>query len=158
MEYQRLYRSRKDKVFGGVAGGLGEFFTIDPVMVRILFAVLAILGGGGVLIYILLWMFVPYKDDINFSANPKSEPAPQPMQEPKEPEVYNNDFDKKDNCHHHSKGSIFGAIVLITLGVLFLASNFTCINFNKLWPIILIVIGILLLFGNCKKKKSPANN
>ena len=64
MEYQKLYRSNTNKAIAGVAGGLGEFFIIDPVIIRIIFVILALMGGGGVLIYVLLWIFVPYKMDI----------------------------------------------------------------------------------------------
>ncbi len=46
----RLYRSRTDKVIGGVAGGLADYINIDPVVVRILFVFLAIFGGSGVLV------------------------------------------------------------------------------------------------------------
>jgi phage shock protein C len=42
-EIKRLYRSRKDKVIAGVCGGIGEYFSIDPVWVRIIFVLLTIL-------------------------------------------------------------------------------------------------------------------
>jgi phage shock protein C len=54
--YKRLYRSRKNKVIAGVCGGIGEYFKIDPVIVRIL-AVL-ILGFGWVA-YLILAIIIP---------------------------------------------------------------------------------------------------
>jgi len=56
---KKLYRSRKDKMIGGVAGGLGEYFDIDSTLVRIIFVVSLFLGGTGVLAYIILWIVIP---------------------------------------------------------------------------------------------------
>jgi phage shock protein C len=53
---ERLYRSRKDKMVAGVAGGLAEYFDIDPVIVRIVFIAAALLTGTGFIVYALLWM------------------------------------------------------------------------------------------------------
>jgi phage shock protein PspC (stress-responsive transcriptional regulator) len=56
---QRLTRSTSDRVIGGVAGGLGRYFGVDPVMFRIGFVISLFLGGLGVIAYGLLWLFVP---------------------------------------------------------------------------------------------------
>lgn len=55
---KRLYRSRDEKWLAGVCGGLAEYFEIDPVVVRAIFAVLLVLGPGA-LIYLALWIVVP---------------------------------------------------------------------------------------------------
>ena len=55
----RLTRATDDKVVGGVAGGLGRYFGIDPIVFRIAFVVLALAGGSGVLLYLLAWVLVP---------------------------------------------------------------------------------------------------
>ena len=156
MEYQKLYRSRTNKVFAGVAGGLGDFFAIDPVIIRIIFTVLALMGGGGVLIYILLWIFVPYKEE--FSYNSSSQQNTQSSSQAPEPDMKDNDFNKpQDNNEYNkvSRRSLFGGIILITLGILFLIDRLIPqINFGELWPVILIVIGILILAGSVKKKNN----
>ena len=59
METKKLYRSRNDRMIAGVAGGLAEYFGIDPTVVRLAFVVLALLGGPGLIIYILMWILVP---------------------------------------------------------------------------------------------------
>lgn len=59
MGYRRLYRSRNDRFVAGVAGGLADYFNLDPLLVRIGFAVLALIGGGGILLYLIMWAFVP---------------------------------------------------------------------------------------------------
>jgi phage shock protein PspC (stress-responsive transcriptional regulator) len=56
---RRLTRSSSDKVLGGLAGGLGRYFDIDPIIFRIGFVVLALAGGAGVLAYIAGWVLVP---------------------------------------------------------------------------------------------------
>ena len=43
----------------GVAGGLGEYFRVDPVIFRVLFAVLSFFGGVGLLLYLLCWLLIP---------------------------------------------------------------------------------------------------
>ncbi|MCD6346994.1 MAG: PspC domain-containing protein [Bacteroidales bacterium] len=56
---RRLYRDADSKVIGGVCGGIGEYFGIDPVIVRVLFAVFFLLWGTGLLVYLLLWIAIP---------------------------------------------------------------------------------------------------
>ena len=57
--YRKLYRSTKDKALGGVCGGLAEYFNIDPTLVRLGFVALAIWGGSGALLYLIMWIVVP---------------------------------------------------------------------------------------------------
>jgi phage shock protein C len=59
---RKLYRSRKNKVLGGVCGGLGEYFDIDPSLIRLLWVFVVLMGGSGVLIYIILWVILPEED------------------------------------------------------------------------------------------------
>jgi phage shock protein C len=67
---RRLYRSRTQRMIGGVCGGLGEYFDIDPTIVRLLFVVTALAGGPGLLAYIIMLIVVP------------SEPEPAPASGP----------------------------------------------------------------------------
>ena len=55
----RLRLSATDRKIAGVCGGLGEFFDLDPVLFRVAFVVLAVVGGLGVLLYLVLWLVVP---------------------------------------------------------------------------------------------------
>src|SRR6478672_5535778 len=59
----RLYRSRSQKMIAGVCGGLGEYFDVDPVLIRLLFVVTAFISGIGILAYIVLWILVPLEGD-----------------------------------------------------------------------------------------------
>jgi phage shock protein PspC (stress-responsive transcriptional regulator) len=58
----KLYRSATNRKIAGVCGGLGEYFNIDPLIFRILFVVL-LLSGVGLLAYLIMWIFVPKKQD-----------------------------------------------------------------------------------------------
>jgi phage shock protein PspC (stress-responsive transcriptional regulator) len=53
---QTLYLDPDDKMVGGVCSGLGHYFDIDTTLVRVAFVVLAMLGGGGLLGYVILWL------------------------------------------------------------------------------------------------------
>ena len=59
METKKLYRSRNDKMLAGVCGGLGDFLGLDPTLVRLMFVLLAILGGHGVILYLIMGIIVP---------------------------------------------------------------------------------------------------
>ncbi len=56
---KRLIRSTTDRKFAGVCGGIGEYFGIDPTMVRIGWVVFCLLGGSGVLAYTLCALIIP---------------------------------------------------------------------------------------------------
>ena len=60
-QYKKLYRSRENRMLGGVCGGLGEYFDIDPTLVRVLFVFGAFLGipGALLLIYLVMLILVP---------------------------------------------------------------------------------------------------
>ena len=53
---RQLRRSSTDRVAAGVAGGLGEYFGLDPVLFRVLFAVTSFFGGAGIVAYLLAWL------------------------------------------------------------------------------------------------------
>jgi phage shock protein C len=59
MEVKRLFRSNKNRAIGGVCGGLGDYFAIDPVILRILFVLGFIIFGIGVIVYLILWIMMP---------------------------------------------------------------------------------------------------
>jgi phage shock protein PspC (stress-responsive transcriptional regulator) len=59
---RRFLRSRRDRFLGGVCGGLGDYFAVDPVLFRIGSVVLGVVGGFSLVAYPLLWFFVPRDD------------------------------------------------------------------------------------------------
>src|SRR5574343_167076 len=56
---RRLYRNENDKILGGVCSGIASYFGIDPIIVRILFVVITLALGTGLLAYIIMWVAVP---------------------------------------------------------------------------------------------------
>jgi phage shock protein PspC (stress-responsive transcriptional regulator) len=146
----RLYRSNRDKVIGGVCGGLGDYLNIDPVIVRILFVLLAIFGGSGVLVYIILWIVIPeeiYTFGTEQAAaspeNPGNDPKPAGM--PAEGKSNNN--------------TMIAGILLIAFGLLILIDRLIpAYNLWDFWPLALVAVGILLikpeLFKTSKKIES----
>ncbi|MCL9684565.1 PspC domain-containing protein [Legionella maioricensis] len=57
--YKRLFRSRYNRRIAGVCGGLGEYFNIDPVWIRIFFVALFLAGGAAFIAYVILWLMMP---------------------------------------------------------------------------------------------------
>jgi phage shock protein PspC (stress-responsive transcriptional regulator) len=162
MEARKFYRSRTDKVFAGVCGGLAEYFNIDTILVRLLFIVFVIAAGGGVLAYIILWIITPEKpiDFTQFQNPPTVDPTVENKQssyeEPKKPQEPVPDDPFRYHRHRHrERGNLIGGLVLITLGALFLADEFIPhVRFGDLWPLILVAIGIGLLINNFTGKKN----
>lgn len=59
METKRLFRSTTDRQIAGVCGGLAEYFSIDPTLVRLAFVVATLLGGPGLIVYIVMAVVIP---------------------------------------------------------------------------------------------------
>ena len=138
--YQRgLYRSSNQAVIGGVAAGIAEHLKTDPTLIRIIFVIIALFGGGGLLIYVILWIALPTHQTKHFEI-------------PKEPIMGENakkmdptDPDFKMPATQNNGGLIAG-LIMISIGLIFLADRFLPrINFGDLWPIILLVVGIVLI-------------
>lgn len=58
---KRVYRSGADRRIGGVCGGLGEFFDKDPTFFRLLFVLITLLWGFGLILYLIMWLIIPVK-------------------------------------------------------------------------------------------------
>lgn len=161
----RLYRSTTSRVFGGVAGGIAEYFDVDPIIIRMLFAVIAFAGGGGVLVYIILWIAIPprpiFPPNFHMGGDPTSPPPPPgsfeaaaDQSQPYQGEPMNTSFNDREKSN---SGGLIGGLVLITLGAIFLADKLIPrINFGDIWPLILVVVGAVLIatnFSDQKKKQ-----
>ncbi len=60
MPQKRLYRSRQDRMIAGICGGLGEYFNVDPTLIRLATAFLFLWTGGSVLlVYFIAWFIIP---------------------------------------------------------------------------------------------------
>lgn len=61
---ERLTRSKSDRILGGVCGGLGDYFDIDPTLIRLGFVAALLFGGSGPIIYLIAWLIIPSEGDI----------------------------------------------------------------------------------------------
>ncbi|MCX6150019.1 MAG: PspC domain-containing protein [Ignavibacteriales bacterium] len=135
---KKLYRSRTDKMLGGVCGGLGEYFEFDPVLIRVMFVAATFLSGIGVIAYFLLWVIVPfeYTSPIITPETPVSDPNAAPHL----------------NTKQNNNKSVIAGLILIVIGGLFLADNFLpFFHFWDFWPMIFVAIGIGLLLKAPRK-------
>ena len=55
---KKFYRSRADRKIAGVCGGLGEYFDVDPTLIRALFVASILAGGAGLILYVVLWVML----------------------------------------------------------------------------------------------------
>jgi phage shock protein C len=56
---KKLYRRRSDRMVAGVCGGIADYFNLDVTLIRVLFVVLAVMGGAGLVVYLAMWILVP---------------------------------------------------------------------------------------------------
>jgi len=136
----KLYRSETDRVLGGVAGGLGEYFNIDPIILRVIFVLLGLNGGG--LVYLILWLIIPPKSRLQ-------EPSKQTLKSNADEikmkaQALATDF--RSETTKRSSQVWLGAATII-LGVVLLLGNFNFFRFfniRRFWPLTLIALGIAL--------------
>lgn len=135
-----LFRSEKERVIAGVAGGLAAYFEVDPNLVRFLFILVTLLGGSGFFIYIILWILLPAESS---AASSQEETVKKNIDEIKGMAQHMaNEVRppaKKKSSHE------WFAFILIALGVLFLLQNYGMLwwfSMAKLWPVILVLLGV----------------
>ncbi|NOY88792.1 MAG: PspC domain-containing protein [FCB group bacterium] len=130
---KRLYRSSTNKIIGGVCGGLGEYFEIDPVLIRILTVLLFLASGFGLLAYIIAWIIIP-KEELTISSEEKMPPAKEINYSP---------------WHKYLPG-----IILIAIGlILLIREHWFWFDWGDFWPAVIIVLGLFLIFHRKNKKE-----
>jgi len=143
---KKLYRSVTDKIIGGVCGGIAEYFSIDPVIIRLAFVLAVIFGGGGVLAYIILWIIIPQKPYIFTPFNQENKTQANLVDNEGENKTSNdlqsNVFYKNPN----NNKTVFAGVLLVVLGMIILISNFVPgFYFRDYWPVILIILGLAII-------------
>ena len=56
---KRLYRNGNDRKIAGVCSGIAAYFNIDPTIVRLVWVALALMAGGGIILYLVAWFLIP---------------------------------------------------------------------------------------------------
>jgi phage shock protein C len=142
---KQLYRSSKNKVIGGVAGGLAEYFDVDPVIIRVIFVVSVFAWGLSLFVYIALWIFVPYNnddEDFRFTNPDLSSISDIP-----------EDFITSAPTNQTNR-KILGGTLLIILGIIILLDQLLP-NFDLafIWPVVLIGLGGYIIYKASNKSK-----
>lgn len=137
---RQLFRSETNRVIGGVAGGIGEYTDIDPTIIRLTFALLSIFGGSGLILYLVLWIIVPTESSVTRSSDPIRENIDEIKGRTK-------NFVASMKVEDRGKNRHLGSIILIFLGLILILKNFGFydVDLGKLWPLLFILLGVLLL-------------
>jgi len=138
---KRLFRSESDRIIAGVAGGLGEFFEVDSTLIRLLFVFLVVAGGSGILLYILLWIFIPTESVVAEYSEAKIK---------KNAEEISKKAKELTGGMRAENTRRWIGVILLFFGVMLLLQRFGIFGFNifRLWPLVLIVIGLAVLLRN----------
>ena len=136
----RLYRSQVDRMLTGVAGGMAEYLRVDPVIVRMLWVVAVFLSSGvGLLVYVALAIVTPTAPKLDAVEAPDDASAqPADGSQPAAPARY--------VAATNGAALVVGS-ALIIIGAAALMSQFGWFDAWRLWPLILIAIGGLLIFN-----------
>ena len=145
---KKLTRSRDKKVIAGIAGGLGEYLDIDPIIIRIIIVLITIFHGVGLLIYIIMWIVIPeepYKNIFQTSSeNINGEFSAEESE---------NDINKL-KINHSSNGRTIVGVILIGVGSIFLLERFLPIfDFELVFSAGLIILGLALVFNFFNKSE-----
>lgn len=134
---KKLYRSKTNRVIAGVAGGLGEYFSIDPVIFRVLFVALAFAGGSGLLLYIIGMLVIPEASGATTSQS----------------DVV---IDKEGKVQNTAQGwlqdrrNLIGLLIVV-VGFIALVNQVAPLHWFRwdfFWPIVIIIVGAYLIMKN----------
>jgi phage shock protein C len=118
---KRLYRSRVNRTIAGVCGGLGEYFAVDPVFIRIAAVLLIFADGIGLLGYLIAWLVIP-KRPLETAAETQS-------------------------VDYASWNKYIPGAVLIIVGLIVIAhQHYWWWHLERFWPLLFIAFGLLLIF------------
>ena len=145
---QQLYRSRDNRMIAGVASGMAQYFNLDISVVRLIWILAVLLGGSGVIAYLIAWVVIP--EEPGAAAQPAATPgtaAPEASGTGGESAEIPIVPSSSDAPQARNNGQL-GGLILIGLGVFFLIKEFIPVDiFHYLWPLILVALGIYLLVG-----------
>lgn len=149
---RRLYRSRRDSVLGGVAGGVADYLDVDPSIVRIIWAILALVTGGLFLVlYIVMWIVVPEGPSAATVARAAAEPGGEPAPADASAPAWGG-YEERLRRGGSGGALIFG-LVLIGAGIWFLIDQYIpSFDRDLIWPIALVALGAALLFVSLRRR------
>lgn len=158
---KRLTKSSTNRVMSGILGGVGEYFNIDPVIVRILFVIFAIATGGwgGVVLYLIGMFIIPERDSKWKSDETESISNTFDAEWTDGSKSTTNQWTSSSTGRSGSGGLIIG-ILFIMIGAVFLLNNLLDYNIihyvmkfrEYFWGTILVAIGLLMILLGGKKR------
>ena len=150
-----LQRSQKHKIIGGVCGGIGEYFDIDPVFIRLLFIVVSIVYGMGIIAYIVLWIIVP-SAPIGSAYSTTEETNYTNADNPSDISQNNDaESDTSKNGKNTDKIRFIIGLILLFIGVLILINELVpYIDSAYIWSAAFIIVGGYLVILSLIRKKN----
>lgn len=149
---ERLYRSERNKMIGGVCGGLAEYLQTDISLIRII-AVLTLFAGPGFFAYLIMWAVIPVNPAQQAGyAGRYSTPGEERIHT-EEPRAWEEEPAERQTPEEKARKSKIAGLILIILGVVFLLDRWFPVwfDFDKLWPLFLIAFGIIFVWRGMKK-------
>jgi len=149
---KKLTRSRDKKVIAGIAGGLGEYLDIDPIIIRIIIVLITIFHGVGLLIYIIMWIVIPEEPYSSiFQENKTEEPGDLGQTINEETNKFAEEVKKQSTS---SNGRTIFGVILIGIGLIFFLERFLPIfDFELIFSSGLIILGLALVFNFFNKSE-----
>jgi phage shock protein C len=139
---KRLYRSSVNKMLGGICAGLGEYFDIDPTVVRILAVIsLFVSGGVAVIAYVVCWVIIPKAEEIGPDGKVVATPVGSPG----------------DNSLSPWATYIPGLVLIFFGTILLVREHWFWFSWGELWPIVLIAVGLVVIFAGRKSAREQAH-
>jgi phage shock protein C len=150
---KRIYRSKTNRVIGGVCGGMGDYFGIDPVLIRLLWVGSILLAGAGILFYLIAWVVIP-EEKVHKTDSTGSTPFTDYDSQ--------SHFDANGSTSYAAgtsgkavdskKGSLVIAILFLFIGLFLLLNRFFAIFSWKIFiGIVFIFLGGVFLYGFFKE-------
>ncbi|RME19885.1 MAG: PspC domain-containing protein [Deltaproteobacteria bacterium] len=154
-EGKKLYRSQNDRIISGVCGGIAEHFGIDSTLVRVIFLLLVVAHGLGLLLYLALALIVPAEGKETDPRQTVREGAKELGERAAEVAVEVGEGVKRAAKKAREPAGFISGLVLVIVGIVFLLDNLgfpwpRWLDFDVLWPLVLVGMGVYMLM---KKKK-----
>lgn len=155
---KRLYRSETDRILWGVCGGLAQYFDIDPTIIRIITVLSIFLNGAGIIAYIILAIVIPSeksratdpKETVRENIEELKAAAESLGEEVKETFEASAEKTRRQVSHRR----LWLGFIVIAIGIIIMLANFPFFWWFRwvyLWPVILVLIGLLIIFGSRRR-------
>ncbi len=158
---EKLYRSVREKMLGGVCGGLADYFSVDVTLVRLIVLVATFAGGIGFFAYLVAWVIIPVNPaEQGWQTEPQNRDIGDvvkgmvsDVKDATKGVYLQKEHVKLEKPENHGNRSKMAGGILVALGVYFLLERFLPYWFDlgKMWPLLLILIGLAIIYRGGRK-------